>query len=131
VPPESAVVRAAAPAAEPPAHAVAQCRDGSFVVEPAGAAACQARGGVLVVLPPRAAARPPAPGGRAQALPAAARATAPMQTAPPPGATMQCGDGTYLTGPADIARCAANGGVAAILPTPAPPPPAPVRPRLP
>ena len=44
--------------------------------------------------------------------------------APPPGATMRCKDGTFLTGVASEPRCAGNGGLGVTFPaTPTPQPP--------
>lgn len=102
----------------PPAGAVAECRDGSFAVPPETPKACDARGGVRILLPgPRATPAPPSGAARADA-----RVTALAPSAPPAGATMQCKDGTWLTGARDAARCAANGGLGVMLPerTPAP-----------
>lgn len=110
----------------PPANAVAQCGDFTFVVAPETPSACAARGGVKVVLPgARAAAVPPT----APAAPAV-RATAPQPAAtlrddaPPAGATMRCRDGSWLTGTPSASRCDRNGGLAVILPST---PPAPTR----
>jgi hypothetical protein len=138
VPPESLRPAASTPITAPPANAVAQCADGTFLVPPSQPAACRAHGGLRVALPlqadPRLAAqaRPaPAPAVRAPAL-AAARAPAPSNAAAPADATMRCKDGTYLTGPPAEGRCDANGGLAVILvPRPTPPPPPLNGPRRP
>lgn len=109
----------------PPADAVAQCTDLSFVVAPAGPAACSARGGVKVILPgarkaPTTAAA--APAARAAEPPAIGR-----NDTPPAGATMRCKDGTWLTGSPAASRCDRNGGLAAILPAASTPPQGPPR----
>jgi hypothetical protein len=112
----------------PPANAVAQCGDFTFVVAPATPAVCESRGGVKVVLPGARAAAP-ATGRTAPAAPAL-RATAPQpaatlrDAAPPAGATMRCRDGSWLTGTPNASRCDRNGGLAVILPST---PPAPTR----
>jgi hypothetical protein len=58
---------------------------------------------------------PPAPLTTAARIAAADRTVAPARTAPI-GATMQCKDGTYLTGAPSAGRCSNNGGIAAIYP---------------
>jgi len=131
MPPDSVRPAAAAARAEPPANAVAQCKDGTFVVPPNDASACASHRGLLVLMPQRAA--PPARAVAARmpvSAPAAARAAAPSAAPAPEGATMRCKDGTYLTGAPSEGRCDAYGGVAAVLPAPrtAPPPPLPRRP---
>jgi len=131
LPPDSVRPAAAAARAEPPANAVAQCKDGTFVVPPNDASACASHRGLLVLMPQRAA--PPARAVAARmpvSAPAAARAAAPSDAPAPDGATMRCKDGTYLTGAPSEGRCDAYGGVAAVLPAPrtAPPPPLPRRP---
>lgn len=122
----------AAAAAQPPANAVARCADGSYV---AAADACGSRGGLLVLLPAsgsRAAPQRPVPtAAGARPAAAAAQPAAVATAAPPPGATMRCKDGTYLTGEADANRCASNGGLAAILPAPRVDPAGPPQPRRP
>ena len=78
---------------------------------------------------------PPTPPTLARAVPSpiAALAVTPAQRiasadpAPPPGATMRCKDGTFLTGVASEQRCAGNGGLGVTFQaTPATPQP-PVR----
>jgi hypothetical protein len=103
----------------PPADAVAQCNDLSFVVSPAEPAACATRGGIKVRLPgPR---RVPV---TAAAAPAVRAAPAPAgNEAPPAGATMRCRDGSWLSGAPSESRCERNGGLAVILPAPPPVPP--------
>jgi hypothetical protein len=66
-------------------------------------------------------ATPPAtpPGASAAALQRSSVMAAPATAAnPPAGATMQCRDGTWLTGAPSASRCSANGGVATILAQP-------------
>jgi hypothetical protein len=130
LPPDSVRPAPAAAPAEPPANAVAQCRDGTFVVPPNDASTCASHRGVIVILPQRGTPRPPVAARVPVSAPAAARAAAPPEAAVPAGATMRCKDGTYLTGAPAAGRCDAYGGVAAVLPAPrtAPPPPLP---RLP
>jgi hypothetical protein len=114
-PPAPSVVSA------PPADAVALCKDGSFVIAPQPSTDCAPRGGVQVLMPPR-----PAPPVRPAPAPSAALLVAPVSPTAPPGASMRCKDGTWLTGTPSAARCASNGGVATILPAApaaAPPPP--------
>jgi len=107
----------------PPANAVAQCGDFTFVVAPATPAACESRGGVKVVLPgARAAAPATAPAVRAPA-PAPTAAATLRDDAPPAGATMRCRDGSWLTGTPLASRCDRNGGLAVILPSTPPLPP--------
>jgi len=131
LPVDSARPRAAPAAAPPPANAVAQCVDGTFIVAPNSAAGCSSHRGVLVRFPVTA--PPPRPG--ATATPVTSSAT--MRAAPvspaqaPAGSTMQCRDGTWLSGPASAGRCDGNGGVAAILPAPRTPPPQPAPARRP
>lgn len=124
-PPDSAPRNAFRATPLPPANAVAQCRDGSFIVAPSEPSACSSHGGVHIVLPHRAAPAPSA--ARVNVL---ASLTAMAPATPPAGATMRCKDGTFLSGAPDAARCDANGGLAAILPgaRQAPPPPRPRRP---
>lgn len=113
--PDSVRPRAAAAPALP-ANAVAQCVDGTFIVAPRDASACGSHRGVLVRFPVHA--PPPRPSAVA---PMAALAVPRPSASPanaPPGATMQCKDGTFLTGQPAAARCGANGGLAAILPAP-------------
>jgi hypothetical protein len=107
----------------PPDSAVALCADGSFIVAPDSAASRGARGGVRVRFAgPRVPPPPPAQG----ATDAASRSnSASLNAPPPPGATLRCKDGTYLSGPADVARCAQNGGSGIVLPRDPVPPPAP------
>lgn len=127
LPPDSVRPAPAVAPAAPPANAVAQCRDGTFVVAPSDPSACAAHRGLLVRMPEvRTPVPPPA---RAAAPVAAARAATP-EVAPPAGATMRCKDGTYLTGAPAAGRCDSYGGLAVVLP-PAretPPPPLPRRP---
>jgi len=118
-PPDSVRPKSTATIAAPPANAVAQCVDGSFVIAPNGPDACTAHRGVRVVFP---VSKPPAAPLRVVAAP---RIAAPAQAAAPIGATMRCKDGTYLTGAPAASRCAGFGGVAAFL---APPRPTPAQP---
>ncbi|MCE9601363.1 MAG: DUF3761 domain-containing protein [Gemmatimonadetes bacterium] len=102
----------------PPANAVAQCNDLTFVVPPAQPAACGTRGGVKLTLPgvrPAPAAPATTPSVRAAAAQPAANA---RNDAPPAGATMRCRDGTWLSGTPSESRCDRNGGLAVILPAP-------------
>lgn len=71
------------------------------------------------VQPLRAVPAPPKPLSADARIAAAALVVAPAGRTPT-GATMQCKDGTYLTGAASAGRCANNGGVAATYPAPAP-----------
>ena len=108
----------------PPANAVAQCNDLTFVVAPAEPSACAVRGGVKLRLP--GVRRTPAPVAAAPALRAAEPlAVAIRNDAPPAGATMRCRDGAWLSGTPSASRCDRNGGLAVILPAP------PVPPRVP
>lgn len=112
----------------PPANAVALCNDQSFIIAPALPSACTARGGLKLVLPTYR----PAPPSAAAPQTASVRAPEPVRDdTPPAGATMRCKDGTWLAGEAAAARCAANGGLATILPVRAAPPPPPPRPPSP
>jgi hypothetical protein len=132
-PPRSVVTPPPAPIAAvtapiPSDSAVALCMDGSWVKIPRTADDCTTRGGLRIAMPPRAIA-PPAPIAASAAnrnVITTQRAT--LNVGVPAGATMQCKDGTFLFGTPADSRCAQNGGVAAIMPTPAPPPPAPRRP---
>lgn len=120
-PPPPAPATAAAPLV-PPADAVALCRDGTFIVAPATVAGCESRGGIHVVMPRRV---PPAapvatPASESRADDAARERAA---ATPPPGATMRCKDGTWLTGAQDATRCENAGGVALLITQPLAPPP--------
>lgn len=125
LPPASPPPTGPAPAPKvvpPPANAVAQCNDLTFVVPPSQPASCSTRGGVKLTLP---GVRPtPAPlaataSVRAATPPPAASA---RNDAPPAGATMRCRDGTWLAGTPSDSRCDRNGGLAVILPAPLPVP---------
>ena len=121
LPPASPPPTAPAPAPKvvpPPANAVAQCNDLTFVVPPAQPASCGTRGGVKLALPGlRPAPAPPAatPSVRAATPQPAANA---RNDAPPAGASMRCRDGTWLSGTPSESRCDRNGGLAVILPAP-------------
>ena len=126
LPPASPPPPALAPAIKlvpPPANAVAQCIDQTFVVAPAEPTACATRGGVKVVLP--GARSTPAPSAVAPTV----RAPTPRPSAlvrddaPPAGATMRCRDGLWLSGTPSDSRCDRNGGLAVILPAPRAVPP--------
>ena len=127
-PPDSVRPASGAPPAPPPANATARCRDGTYVVPPAVSGACTARGGLLVTIPQRAA--PAIPANRV-AAPVAAVAAAPASAGPPAGATMQCKDGSYLSGTPSGAACAGHGGLGAVLPAPRTAPTQPARVRRP
>ena len=122
VPPDSVRPKSAASVVEPPANAVARCADGTFVIAPNDAATCAAHGGVRVVFPGRVTPRP--------AVAVSTPRAAASPSAAPVGATLRCKDGTYLSGTPTVSRCAAFGGVAAVLlaPATAPLPPRPRRP---
>ena len=123
---------AAAARMQPPTNAVAQCKDGTFIVSPATTSGCATHRGLLVTMPPRT--TPPAPSAttRVAVAPMAMQAAAPASAAAPPaGATMRCKDGSYLAGTPAPGACAANGGLAAVLPAPRTPPPAPALLRRP
>lgn len=128
LPPDSVRPAPAAAPAEPPANAVAQCRDGTFVVPPNDASACVSHRGLVVAFPQRT--PPEAPSATRSVAPVAASRVAAPDAAPPAGATMRCKDGTYLTGAPAAGRCDAYGGLAVVLPPAreAPPPPLPRRP---
>lgn len=78
---------------------------------------------------------PPTPPPLARLVPSpiAASAITPAQRiasadpAPPPGATMRCKDGTFLTGVASEQRCAGNGGLGVSFPAPVETPRPPLR----
>jgi hypothetical protein len=131
LPPDSVRPRAPAARLAPTADAVALCSDGAFIVAPGDSTGCASHRGVRVMLqrraepPPKASAANTASAANVRAL-AAQRS---VQLAPPADATMQCKDGTYLTGPPAAGRCAARGGVAALFPVAAKP--VPVAPRRP
>ena len=129
-PVDSARPQAAASRAMP-ANAVAQCVDGTFVVAPGTAASCASHRGVLVRFPSRT--PPPRPVAAAPAgqLAAPRPAAASSPATAPAGSTMQCKDGTFLSGPATASRCDAYGGLAALLPAPRPSPPTPAAARQP
>lgn len=111
-------------APQPPANAVALCGDGGYVVAPALPAACGQRGGLRLTLPAARGQTPAdvAPGRAPAQASATLQAPRPPET-PPAGATMRCKDGTWLSGTADAARCANNGGLLVILPPARTPPP--------
>ncbi|MDP1890649.1 MAG: hypothetical protein Q8K55_07110 [Gemmatimonadaceae bacterium] len=138
---------AAMPTAARPLGATIKCRDESWAPPASDASACASHGGVKYrfvekVPPPPAKTRPDAGQTRAttppppsknaiapaaqavQAASATQRArdagAAKAPTGPPPDATLLCKDGTYLSGSADAARCAAHGGFVAKLPKPRP-----------
>lgn len=111
------------PVPVPPDSAVALCMDNTFVKDPGTIADCGKHGGLRVAMPPH--------GNRVlapKASPAFAVRPAAANQAPPAGATLRCKDGTYLSGNTDAARCANNGGLAAILPAQSPSLPPPKRP---
>ncbi len=109
----------AAPA--PPPNAVAQCKDGTFMVAPKTASDCTSHRGLQVAMTQRAA--PPAAVSRAATQPAALRAApAAAATPPPAGATIRCRDGTYLTGTPVASACDAHAGLAMMMPVRGTPP---------
>lgn len=137
--PTTANASAAAPAPPPPPTetvtgtgpngAKMRCRDGSYHPATASDDACDAKGGVLVRFPLR---RVPQ---RAPQLPrlAAPAANAPQTGAirsapedaakreveaprPPAGATLLCGDGSFIVADTARVRCAGKGGVSLIYP---------------
>lgn len=125
LPPASPPPTAPAPAPRllpPPANAVAQCNDLTFVVAPSEPAACVARGGIKILLP--GVRRTPALAAASPALRAATSQSAALarNDAPPVGATMRCRDGSWLFGTPSASRCDRNGGLAVILPAPPVPP---------
>lgn len=128
-PPDSMRPVAPAPVATPPANAVAQCADGTFIAAPGDASGCASHGGLRILLPRQPA--PPPAVSRAAAAPVASLAAQPSSAAPPLGATMRCKDGTYLGGAPSDAACYGHGGLAAAIVTPRTPPPSPSRPRRP
>lgn len=116
-----------------PNGAAMRCRDGTFQSVSAGDAACDARGGIAVRFPLKRTPIAPAPAGRrsAPAPAAGAASTAPaVQAAPfasranvvvsaepvPAGASLQCGDGSYVVQDTTRARCDGRGGVRLIYP---------------
>lgn len=136
-----ASANAAAPARPPrPAETVTgtgpngakmRCKDGSYQPVSAPDSACEAKGGVLVRFPlrrvPERAPRPPlisAPAVTAAAPDSgAARAAtergpkgAVAAPRPPDGATLMCGDGSFIVADSSPARCAGKGGVSVIYP---------------
>jgi len=132
VPPPAPAPRAVA---TKPAGSTLRCKDGAWAVANAADSWCTAHGGigyrtVVVTPPPTPLPRPEAAPVKPLAPPAkpgvvetqaAARQTVSQQaskapTGPPPGATLLCMDGTYLTGAADAARCSGHGGLAGKLP---------------
>jgi hypothetical protein len=126
--PVDSIRPAVAVAAKPPANAVAQCGDGTFIIAPATAGACSTHRGLRVMMP--AATAPPPAATRAVSTPLTVQA-APVSATAPAGATMRCKDGAYLSGTPSGAACATHGGLAATLPAPRTPPPAPARARRP
>jgi len=129
--PVDSVRPAAAASVQPPANAVARCKDGTFIVPPATASGCATHRGLLVVMPSRT--TPPAPtaAARVPAPAMAMQAATPANAAPPAGATMRCKDGTYLGGTPASGACGGHGGLAVVLPAPRTPPAAPAKPRRP
>lgn len=125
LPVDSVRPKPAAVVGVPPANAVAQCRDGAFILAPSDASACASHRGLAALMPQRTA--PPAVSSAAVA-PAALAAAVPANAAPPAGATMRCKDGTYLGGTPSPTACAGHNGLAAVLPAARTPPPAPARP---
>lgn len=126
LPPASPPPPAPAPAPKlvpPPANAVAQCTDQTYVVAPAEPAACATRGGVKVVLPGARSAPPPSAVAPAVRAPAPRAAALVRDDTPPAGATMRCRDGLWLSGTPSDSRCDRNGGLAVILPAPRAVPP--------
>ena len=126
-PPTPPKVVVPASALPPSDSAVALCKNGSWIYNPGTAADCAQRGGLQVAMPKRAAAAPLT--AAAATMRASIIAPAKLVVAPPTDATMQCKDGTYLSGPPSAGRCAALGGVAALFPVAAKP--VPVAPRRP
>jgi hypothetical protein len=125
-PPDSTRPKSAVAASTPPVGAVALCGDGTFATR-ALDTTCASHLGVKGKAG-YVAAPPPTPAARAAALAAAAKASTTMQkSGPPAGASMQCKDGTYLSGTASADRCANNGGLAAVFPVRAQAPPVPAR----
>jgi len=115
-----------------PNGATIRCRDGSYPAPMAPDAACEGKGGVGVRYPLQATPQqvaPPAPPpamravGRPEARPAppdsfvpwrerAARVEAENEKLRlPEGATLRCGDGTWILRDTTSARCAGRGGV--------------------
>jgi len=131
-------VPAARPVATRPAGSTLRCKDGAWADAGAADSWCSTHGGIgyrtVVVTPPpkalsrpeAAPAKPPAPPETPSMVetPATTRTTttakaakaAKAPTAPPPGATLLCVDGTYLTGSAEADRCQGHGGLAGKLP---------------
>lgn len=120
-----------------PNGAAVRCRDGSFHQADAAETACGTRGGVLVRFPLKR--TPIASGERMPRVPAppsphdtaTAAGTAPSVLAepmvsranvfvpaerPPQGATLQCGDGSFVVADTSRARCATRGGVRFVIP---------------
>jgi len=128
-----------------PNGAAIRCRDGSFHQADVAETACGTRGGVLVRFPLKR--TPIVSGERMPRVPAppspldtaSASGTAPMVRAepmasranvfvpaerPPQGATLQCGDGSFVVADTSRARCATRGGVRFVIPQDRSSPPA-------
>jgi hypothetical protein len=120
-----------------PNGATLRCRDGSYPAPLAPESACDGKGGVLLRFPvratPQAVQAPARPTVQAQARVVAPdtarpagftpwrerRAAVAAENAaqrPPEGATLRCGDGSWVLRDTTSARCAARGGVALRLP---------------
>ena len=110
----------------PSDSAVALCKNGTWIYGSGSSADCIQRGGLLVAMPKRT--TPPSALAAAAAVSANVIAPARVGLAPPPTATMQCKDGTFLYGAPSADRCAINGGLAAIFTHPTPAPARPTRP---
>ncbi len=110
----------------PSDSAVALCKNGTWIYGSGSPADCIQRGGLWVAMPKRA--TPPSALAAAVTVTASVIAPARVALAPPPTATMQCKDGTFLYGAPSADRCANNGGLAAIFTHPTPAPARPTRP---
>ena len=116
-PPKTVVPASAVP---PKDSAVALCNNGTWVMRPGSPSDCASRGGLRIAVAQRTAS-PPA----LRQVAATVAHPALVARAAPAGTTMQCKDGTYLSGVPAAARCAGNGGVAAIFPAAKTAPPGP------
>jgi hypothetical protein len=124
-----------------PNGATLRCRDGSYPAPMATDDACASKGGVLARFPlrptPQPAAAPTRPTRSSlRAAPDSARrapddfvpwrerrAAAAAEEArrrPPAGATLRCGDGSWVVGDTTSARCATKGGVTLRIAQPRP-----------
>ena len=121
-----------------PNGATMRCKDGTYLTTDAPATACDSNGGILVRFPlkrvPQTAPRlervpaPTVPTGASSkdstqaaslVVPFENRAgvTVPAQR-PPAGATLQCGDGTFVVRDTSSTRCVGKGGVRIVYPPP-------------